>query len=290
MNILTFDIEDWFHILNNPYTRNERQWSNFDSRIHLGMELIYNILEKSKISATFFIVGWIAEKYPDIVKKINNLGCEIGSHTHYHQLIYEQSPKAFYNDVEKSIKTLEDCIGKKVSSFRAPGFSITERNKWAFEIIHELGITKDSSIFPASRAHGGFQCYKTAHPSIVEYNGIKMKEFPINTYSYLNNRIVFSGGGYFRILPYKVIKRLTHQSSYVMAYFHPRDFDINQPVAPGLSSFRRFKSYVGIKKCKIKLEKWINDFTFTDIEQANKSINWDEVTSCLLYTSPSPRD
>ena len=260
MKILTIDIEEWFHILDNKKTKNISDWNKFDSRIRIGMDIIYDILDKSKTPATFFVLGWMAEKYPKIIREISARGFEIGSHTHLHQLVYEQDKKTFYNDVEKSIKTLEDCTGKKVYSFRAPGFSITENNKWAFEILHELGIEKDSSVFPASRAHGGLPSYNLATPSIIEYNGIKLKEFPINTQTVLGKSFVFSGGGYFRLLPYKTIKNWTVKSNYLMTYFHPRDFDIEQPIVPGLSLPRRFKSYIGIKECKPKLETWLNDF------------------------------
>ena len=277
MNILTFDIEDWFHILDNESTKSVKQWSKFDSRIHIGMESIFNILEASKGSATFFIVGWIVEKHPEIIREISDRGYEIGSHSHLHQLVYNQNRKTFIDDVGRSIKTIEDCTGKKVSNFRAPGFSITEKNKWAFDVLHNLGITKDSSVFPARRAHGGLPSYGTAIPSIIEYNGLNLKEFPINTHTVLGNSLVFSGGGYFRVLPYRFIKTWTKKSDYVMSYFHPRDFDFAQPIVPGLSMERRFKSYVGIKNCKPKLERWLNDFDFIDIDTANKKINWDEV-------------
>jgi len=277
MKILTFDIEEWFHILDNKKTKTASEWNNFDSRIQIGVNLIFDILERTENSAHFFVVGWLAEKYPKIIREISDRGFEIGSHTHLHQLAYDQSQKAFYNDVEKSIKTLEDCIGKKVTSFRAPGFSITENNKWAFESLNELGITKDCSVFPASRSHGGFPSYNLAIPSIINYNGIKLKEFPINTHTILGKPFIFSGGGYFRLLPYKIIKEWTLQSNYVMTYFHPRDFDNEQPLVPGLSLPRRFKSYVGIKNSKSKLEQWISNFNFTDLNQADGSINWDQV-------------
>jgi peptidoglycan-N-acetylglucosamine deacetylase len=277
MKILTFDIEDWFHILDNESTKFVKQWSNFNSRIQLGMDLIFDILETSEKSATFFVVGWMAEKYPEIIREISDRGFEIASHTHLHQLAYEQDRKTFYRDVERSIKTLEDCTGKKVSSFRAPGFSITENNKWAFEDLHKLGITKDSSVFPAGRAHGGMPSFNIALPSIIDYNGIKLKEFPINTHTILGKPFIFSGGGYFRLLPYKTIKHWTIQSNYVMTYFHPRDFDREQPIVPGLSLSRRFKSYVGINNCKHKLERWLSDFEFINLNQADKSIDWNQV-------------
>jgi len=282
MKILTFDIEDWFHLLDNPYTKTPKQWNNFDSRIQLGMDIIYNILEESNYSATFFVVGWMAEKYPKVIKEISNRGFEVATHTHTHQLAYEQDRKTFKKDVEKSIKTLEDCIGKKVTSFRAPGFSITENNKWAFDVLHELGITKDSSVFPAGRAHGGLPTYRSALPSIIEYNGIKLKEFPINTHTFLGKPFIFSGGGYFRLLPYKIIENWTNQSNYVMTYFHPRDFDIDQPIVPGLSLSRRFKSYVGIKNCKPKLEKLLRSFDFIDLNEADQKINWNQVPKIKL--------
>ena len=282
MKILTFDIEEWFHILDNKETKSVSEWSKFDSRIGLGMDMIYDILEKTEKSATFFVVGWMAEKYPDIIKGISSRGFEIASHTHLHQLAYQQDRQTFYNDVENSIKTIEDCIGKKVSSFRAPGFSITEKNKWAFEVLYELGITKDSSVFPASRAHGGLPSYKLAVPSIIECNGIKLKEFPINTHKVLGKPFIFSGGGYFRLLPYKIIENWTLQSNYIMTYFHPRDFDIEQPLIPGLSPTRRFRSYVGIKNCKPKLEKWLNNFDFIDLNQPDLSINCRHVSVIKL--------
>lgn len=282
MKILTFDIEEWFHLLDNPQTKNEHHWANFDSRIQLGMDLIYDILEKSEKSATFFVVGWMAQKHPEVIREITDRGFEVGSHTHLHQLVYQQDQKTFYADVEKSIKTLEDCTGKKVSSFRAPGFSITEKNKWAFEVLYELGIEVDSSVFPAERAHGGLPSYHSALPSIIEYNGIKLKEFPINTHSILGKPFIFSGGGYFRLLPYKIIENWTNQSNYVMTYFHPRDFDIHQPILPGLSLPRRFKSYVGIKNCKPKLEKWLRSFDFIDLNQADQEINWNHVPKIKL--------
>jgi len=277
MNILTFDIEDWFHILDNPSTQTESDWAKFDSRIHKGMHRIYDILEKTNESeATFFVLGWIAEKYPEIVREISRRGYEVGSHTHLHQLVYNQNQKTFRQDVERSIKTLEDCTGKKVISFRAPGFSITSKNKWAFEVLHDLGIQIDSSVFPAGRAHGGFPEYRRDQPSILSYEGITLKEFPINTINLMGRPVIFSGGGYFRVFPYFIVKQCAQQSNYVMTYFHPRDFDYGQPMVPGLSLNRKFKSYVGLKGCKMKLQRFLNDFEFIDMKRATSIINWDE--------------
>ena len=274
MNILTFDIEEWFHILDNDSTKTEKEWNDFPSRIHENMDRIFNMLEKTNQKASFFVLGWIAEKYPEVVKSITEKGYEIGSHTNYHQLVYEQTPEIFHNDVERSIKTLEDLSGKKVTMFRAPGFSITESNKWAFETLINLGIEIDSSIFPANRSHGGFSSYGEAKPSIISLEGFELKEFPINTTKCLGKDLIFSGGGYFRIAPYRIIKKWTEKSDYVMSYFHPRDFDPTQPMIAGLSAQRKFKSYVGLKTAEKKINSWLSDFEFIDIATANTIVDW----------------
>ncbi|MBQ1885375.1 MAG: polysaccharide deacetylase family protein, partial [Bacteroidales bacterium] len=145
MNILTFDIEEWFHILDFEETRNEEQWRTYEVRIYENVERLFRILEDTNSRATFFVVGWIAKNYPDLVRRIAEK-YQIGSHTMNHQLIWEQTPAEFREDVESSVKFLEDLTGKKVTSFRVPGFSIRESEGWAFETLAELGITTDCSV------------------------------------------------------------------------------------------------------------------------------------------------
>ena len=277
MKILTFDIEEWFHILDNESTKVEKNWNNYEERIYSNMDKIFTLLENSKKRATFFVVGWIAKKYPEIIKRIDRLGYEIGSHTNMHQLIYNQSPNEFKIDLNESINILESITGKKVKYFRAPGFSVTENNKWVFEVLANNGITHDCSIFPAGRAHGGFPTYNYSKPSIIRYNGIEIKEFPINTYKFFFLNTIFSGGGYFRIFPYFLIKKFTSNSPYIMTYFHPRDFDPKQPIINELSPLRKFKSYVGLTECLSKLEKYLNDFDFNDLNYADSKIDWSSV-------------
>ena len=277
MNILTFDIEEWFHILDNDSTKNETNWNKYESRIHKNMDIIFEILQNNNVSATFFVLGWIAKKYPEIVKRISKNGFEIGSHTHMHQLIYNQTRLEFFNDVERSIKSLEDITGKKIKSFRAPGFSIMDKNKWAFEVLFDLGIRKDCSVFPAPRSHGGLPNCKFNKPFILNYEGVTLKEFPINTKKILNLPFIFSGGGYFRLFPYQIIKNLSKNSDYVMTYFHPRDFDSTQPIIKELTAYRKFKSYVGLKNCKNKLEKWLKHEKFIDLSEADELIDWKSV-------------
>jgi peptidoglycan-N-acetylglucosamine deacetylase len=282
MKILTFDIEEWFHLLDNESTKTVNEWGNYESRIHQNMERIFSVLAQTNTKASFFIVGWIAEKYPEVVKEICDRGYEIGSHTTFHQLVYEQTREDFYQDINRSIKTLEDISGKKVKMFRAPGFSITEQNKWAFEVIYELGIEIDSSVFPTGRAHGGMPSYGVSEPSILKYNGIQLKEFPINTHNFMGRAFIYSGGGYFRLMPYPLLKKWTAKDDYVMSYIHPRDLDPNQPIIKELSLTRKFKSYVGLKSAQAKLEKWLTDFDFEDIASSNQKIDWNTVKKVNL--------
>ncbi len=276
MNILTFDIEEWFHILDNDSTKSEREWSNFEYRLESNMDRIFELLVQKDQKATFFVLGWVAREYPQILKKIDEMGFEIATHSDRHQLAYEQNRDEFNKDLEKSIKSIEDIVGKKVKIYRAPGYSIKDENKWVFEELVKQGIEIDCSIFPAKRSHGGFESYGHAEPSIIKMGDISLKEFPINLFEFGGQKFVFSGGGYFRLLPYWMIKQMMKKSDYVMTYFHPRDFDPDQPIIDELSAARKFKSYVGLSKAFDKLEKLITDFDFIDINEANNTIDWKE--------------
>ncbi len=274
MNILTFDIEEWFHLLDNDSTRTENEWKNYEVRIYENVDRVLNILEESGARATFFVIGWIAKQYPDIVRKITEK-YEIGSHTLNHQLVWQQTPEQFREDVSSSVKLLEDITGKKVRLFRAPGFSIRQSEGWAFDVLSECGIEIDASVFPAHHAHGGIPSYGESRPAIIEHNGVKIKEFPISFKTILNKHIIFSGGGYFRLFPYFLIKKWTkEQTDYLLSYIHPRDLDFGQPVIKELPLARKFKSYIGLKNAEIKLRKWLKDFDFTDIASFDKQYDW----------------
>lgn len=283
MNILTFDVEEWFHLLDFDATRTEADWGKYEVRIHENVERVFRILEDTNTKATFFIIGWIAKTYPELVKKIAEK-YQIGSHTMTHQLVWQQSREAFKEDVSASIKLLEDISGKPVECFRAPGFSIRESEAWAFETLAELGIKYDSSVFPAPASHGGMPSYGAAVPSIMEVGGVQMKEFPIPYHSFAGRHIVFNGGGYFRLMPYRIIRKWTKEiagqacdEGYCLSYIHPRDLDAGQPMLEGLPATRKFKSYVGLKGAENKLRKYLKEFQFTDIATAERQIEWEKV-------------
>ncbi|MCM1142831.1 MAG: polysaccharide deacetylase family protein [Muribaculum sp.] len=282
MNILTFDVEEWFHLLDNSSTRSEKEWVNYEVRIHENMDRIFRILEDNDTKATFFIIGWVAKTYPEIVRKIAEK-YEIGSHTMNHQLVWQQSSEEFRQDTESSIKLLEDITGKKVKYFRAPGFSIRKSEAWAFETLVDLGIELDCSVFPAHHAHGGIPHYGHAVPKIICHGDAQIKELPIGSKEIKGHHIIFSGGGYFRLLPYWLVKKFSKESKeYMLAYIHPRDLDVGQPMIAGLPWERRFKSYVGLKGAESKLRKWLTDFDFIDISEANHQIDWSSAPKIQL--------
>lgn len=276
MKILTFDIEDWFHILENDHNANLSNWNKFESRLENNLNKILFMLERKNQKATFFCLGWIAEKYPKLIQKIDEMGFEIGSHSNLHILAYEQNKSQFRKDLIDSINSIENITNKKVKYYRAPGFSLIEKNKWVFEELINQGIEIDCSIFPASRAHGGFRNFPSNKPALVSFNSQLIKEFPINTFKIFGKSIIFSGGGYFRLMPYPIIKELTNKSDYIMSYFHPRDFDQYQPIIKTLTPFRKFKSYVGLNSSLSKLERLLEQFKFIDLKEANKKIFWEK--------------
>lgn len=282
MNILTFDIEEWFHILDNDSTKTEAEWSGYEKRLDQNMERLFELLERKNQKATFFCLGWVAREYPHIIRCIHEKGYEIATHSDKHQLAYEQSRGEFTEDLKRSIESIEQITGEKVRAYRAPGFSLKEENKWVFEVLAENGIEIDCSVFPSARSHGGFASFGHAEPAIVEMNGIQLKEFPINLYEVAGRNMIFSGGGYFRLLPYWMIKLMMKRSDYVMTYFHPRDFDPDQPMIEELSAIRKFKSYYGLGSAFDKLEKLISDFEFIDLNEAVGRVEWDKAKRILV--------
>ena len=282
MKILSFDIEDWFHILDNPETSSPESWENMPSRLESGVDRILSLLNDTNQPATFFCLGWIAEKYPQVIRKIIENGHHIATHSYTHQLAYNQSENQFRDDLWKSIDILQQVSGKKIDTYRAPGFSITKKNLWAFEVLHNLGIENDCSVFPASRAHGGIPEYSAACPSLIKYENITLNSLPINTAKMLGKNVVYSGGGYFRLLPLWYLRRRFNKDDYIMTYFHPRDFDPQQPMVPGLGISRKFKSYVGLSGAYKKLEFLLKEHQFINVDMAVESVNWNNVDKVVL--------
>lgn len=254
-NIMSIDVEDWFHILELESTPDVEHWSQLESRVEANFIKLLDILEEQASKATCFFLGWVAEKYPRIVKEAAKRKHEIASHGYAHQLICTQSPNAFLQDVTKNKKMLEDISGEAVIGFRAPGFSITPETTWAFEQLCKAGYQYDSSLFPAKRGHGYFLGSKL-YPYKLE--DMDFYEFPLTVASFGPKKICLFGGGYLRLFPYFLIKimaeKVEKEKRPVIYYVHPREIDPHHPRLK-MNLKRRFKSYVNLNTTEKKLQK-----------------------------------
>lgn len=279
MNILTFDIEEWY-IEKQFGADRKTKYDEYD-RI---LQIILETLASRSIKATFFILGKIAEEFPHVVKKIASFGHEIGCHSHVHTWINKMTQEEFRDDTKKAVYSLEDLIGEKVVSYRAPAFSICESNKWAFEILSEFGIENDASVFPGARDFGGFPSFTEKRPVNIVYNDISINEFPIplTKLPFTNKELAYSGGGYFRLLPFGVVKKMISNSDYNMFYFHIGDLESDKLPLMSKEAYekyfkvegtlknrmvRYFKSNVGRKKCLPNLISLINAYDFISINE-----------------------
>lgn len=270
MNILTFDIEDWYN--HDDYSR-DFDWEKHEVRIYEGTDKILSALEERGLKGTFFCVGWIAEHHPQVIKDIAAAGHHLGCHSYQHELATRFTRQEFREDTYKAKCMIEDVAGVEVDAFRVPSFSITKDNLWTFDVLVELGFKYDSSVFPSHHEFGGLPDFP-AKPHVIKTAHGELKEYPICLGNMLGREIVFSGGGYFRVMPYWLLKRLTTKSDYIMAYFHPCDFDPDQPKMPQLPRMRQFKNRVALKGAYEKFKRYINEYDFLDIETASKRIVW----------------
>ena len=232
----------------------------------------------------------MAREFPEVVRRIADKGHEIGCHSDQHVWITKLTEEEFRTDTIRAIDTLEQCVGKKVLSYRAPAFSIGHSNKWAFEILAECGIERDASIFPAVRDYGGFPEFGQKVPSIVKYNGVEIKEFPICTTNIMGTEIAYSGGGYFRFFPLWFVANKMRQADYTMTYFHINDLVPEQMMEKEIfeqyfkekaTLFNRYKrlikSNLGNKGAFNKMMKLIDKFEFQDLATADRTIMWNHV-------------
>lgn len=292
MNILTFDIEEWALAKAGGYGTPELY-----AKYELYLDKILALLERKNIKATFFCTGAMATEFPDIVRKIDSGGYEVGCHSYKHSWLNKMSFQQCNEDISSAVKALEDCIGKKVTIFRAPAFSIGEENVWVFDIFAENGITTDSSIFPAKRDFGGFPSFNQNAPCIINHNGIRIKEFPISLAKLFGHDVAYSGGGYFRFFPYNYIQNKVDYSDYVMTYFHIGDLIYNKG---GMMSRKQYETYfkepgtlknrfvrymksnLGTKGAFNKMTRLIKNNDFISLTEADSMIHWDETKTIKL--------
>lgn len=287
MNILTFDIEEWYIEL----CRQNRTEKYFEFDHYLD-DILAKLNERNT-KATFFCVGEMGRLFPEVIRKIHNYGHEIGCHSNIHTWLNKMTEEECRVDTHRAVDSLEQCIGRKVKSYRAPAFSIGESNKWAFEILAENGIERDASVFPAVRALGGFKDFGQKEPCIVDYNGIRLKEFPVCTTKVLGKETAYSGGGYFRFFPLSFVKKEITKGEYAMCYFHILDL---VPESEKVKTKELYEAYYKekatlyaryLRYLKVNLRKkhafekmmnLIDKIDFVDLQEANRQIDWSSAT------------
>jgi polysaccharide deacetylase family protein (PEP-CTERM system associated) len=260
--ILSVDVEDWFHILDLRTAPGIDQWTALPSRVEANFRRLLDLFSGAGVSATCFFLGWIAKRFPHLVREAQERGHEVASHGLEHRLVYEMTADEFLADAKASREILEDITGNAVHGYRGPGFSVTEATPWFFERLAEAGYRYDSSVFPARRAHGGLA---TPHlsPYRIHTAAGWLTEFPISVTTIFSKRVCFSGGGYLRLFPLSFIRRMTgrvlSEGRPAVFYIHPREIDPLQPRLPmGLG--RKFKTYVNLKTTEAKLRQLLADF------------------------------
>lgn len=287
MNLLTFDIEEWALAKAGGYGSAE-MYAEYDA----FLSRILDLLDGCGIQATFFCTGLMAMEFPRVVRLIHSRGHEIGCHSYRHTWMNKMTEVEAREDTHIAVDALEQCIGQKILSYRAPAFSIGEGNKWMFEILASEGITCDSSVYPAARDFGGFPAFTSPIPCIVKCAGITLKEYPISMTKFFGKPMAYSGGGYFRFFPLDFVKKCMAKSDYTMCYFHIGDLLPEIGGVPSREEYeayykepgtlknryiRYFKTNFGKKGAWKKLEKMIKSGSFQNLAQSQLLIAWENV-------------
>lgn len=265
-NALSIDLEDWYQgILQISHS----DWRHYENRLEKNLNTLIDLFNKHHIRATFFVLGYIADKFPELVRLIAKNGHEIGSHGYYHRPIFEQNPQEFREDVLRSKKVIESVAGVTIKGYRAPCFSITKKTLWALDILKELGFAYDSSIFPTKNFLYGIP---DAPRSIYKIGGSGLIEFPLSVIKKCNLTIPVCGGFYMRMLPYAFIRRgilsFNRSTGPAVVYLHPWELDVEKPRIKVPMSLKWKIIYEGnIKTMQKKIEQLMQDFHFTTISE-----------------------
>ena len=265
VNAMTVDVEDYFHVSVFDGTIPRHQWDGLDSRVCRNTQRLLEIFQQSGVKATFFVLGWVAEKFPSLVQEIAAEGHEIASHGHGHRLVYDLTRAAFRDDVRRSKDVLESTVAQPVYGYRAPSYSVTARSLWALDVLIEEGFRYDSSIFPIHHDRYGIPT-SPRHPYVLQRE-YSLVEAPASTVRCGPFNLPVAGGGYFRILPYAWtrwgISRLNQaEREPAIFYLHPWEIDPEQPRLPA-SSLGRFRHYCNLSKTESRLKALLTDFQFS---------------------------
>lgn len=272
-NYLTIDVEDYFQVAAFSDIVSRVEWDALDQRVGANIVTILNILNKHNVRATFFIVGWIAEKHPEVVQAIMDRGHEIGCHSYWHRNIYDLTPEEFREDTSRAKTVLEKLTQKPITAYRAPSYSITRKTLWALNILKELGFTTDSSIFPIKHDIYGIPDSPRYH---YRWDPPGIEEYPISTVMVCGRAVPVAGGGYFRLFPYWftrfALKRINNKEKQPFVfYLHPWEIDCDQPRFQKARLLSKFRHYNNLAKTMDRFERLMMDFKFIPLPSHGES-------------------
>ena len=272
INAFTVDVEDYFQVSGFERQIARQDWDGFESRVVPSTRKILHLLEEKGVRGTFFILGWVAKKFPGLLREIRAGGHELASHSFWHRLIYSLTPEEFRQDLRDSKAAIEDAAGVAVTAYRAPSFSITRKSFWALEILVEEGFTIDSSVFPVNHDRYGIPGGKASIHRIATPSG-PILEFPMTAVGPSRYAFPVGGGGYFRLYPLWLTRRLlqhvNRQARRPFAfYIHPWEVDPEQPRLRAGSFSSRLRHYVNLQPTIAKLSKLLDDFCFGTLRES----------------------
>jgi polysaccharide deacetylase family protein (PEP-CTERM system associated) len=269
VDALSFDLEDWLHVLGVDGLAAPESWCDLPSIVDCATGMILDDLDEFGVRATFFVLGWIARRYPRTIREIARRGHEIGSHSDVHRPVYSLTPKAFGADLLRSVRAIEAASGQSPRGFRAPSFSIVPGCEWAFDVLLDAGFHYDASLFPARRAHGGYPSRPEPHWRVTP-RGRRLAELPMSTMRILGMRTGFSGGGYLRLFPVGLVRegfRQAHAAQRaVVVYLHPQDLATDLP-STHMPLHRRVRSRIGHRGARRKLRGLLGTYRFETCEE-----------------------
>jgi polysaccharide deacetylase family protein (PEP-CTERM system associated) len=270
LNALTVDVEDYFHVSGFEKCVERRQWDDFPPRVAGSTQRILDCLAQTGVRGTFFVLGWVAQRQPALVRRIRSLGHEVACHGHWHRLIYQQTPQQFRADLRRARAAVEDAGGGVVRAYRAPSFSITRTSLWALDVLIEEGFTLDSSIYPIHHDRYGLPG-TPLQPHQIERPGGSLWEFPPPVWRFLRYPLPVGGGGYFRLYPHALtrhaLRRINAAGRPFAVYLHPWELDPDQPrLRPGW--LRAFRHYVNLHRTEPRLVALLRDFRFGTLSDA----------------------
>jgi polysaccharide deacetylase family protein (PEP-CTERM system associated) len=269
-NALTVDVEDYFQVSAFREQVAPADWPQFESRVVANTHRVMDVFDDAGVHATFFVLGWIAEHHPALVREIAARGHEIACHGYSHQLIYGQSQAVFAEETQRAKRLLEDQAQVAVNGYRAASFSITDASRWALDVLADNGFEYDSSMYPVRHDLYGTQVQAAGPHRIVAPGGKTLIEFPMTTRSVLGMTVPISGGGYFRLYPYRLsaylLKQVNQESEPFVFYMHPWEIDPGQPRIR--TSFKsKVRHYTNLDRFETKLRTLLRDFQFTSMAQ-----------------------